>query len=215
MEPRLHNLDRKAARQIAIAEAPGQLGEIIGRVRLHHLRAHPVIACHRDRHTDDAEQFRKVAPARGYLQRHVLDIGQARQCSGHIDMVVGGVGGQHELVLPTRHGRIGGEQRAAERERRIADLPGSGKAHRRADLRIARRDRVKGQIGAQPHLRIAIAQRRASHRGQVDSRQIERFAAGRRPERPAILGVRLVPFEIDRAVDQIERVETPLAENHR
>ena len=203
------------ARQVAVAERPGHPGEPVVRSRLHQLRVQRVRPRLRNHDADNPKQFGQVAPRRLHLQRHVLDIRDGRQRARDVYPVVRGIGGQRQFVLAAGHRRIGRQQLGAQREGGGSYDPLAGQSDGMPDPGVRRPDVVDLQIRQQLQPRIEIAYRRAGHGRAVDQREVERLAALLVVERPAVGGVRRVPFQIDRAVGQVQPVEPPLAEDQR
>ena len=123
---------------------------------------------------------------------------------------------ERELVGAARHRRVGRQQRARGGERRSAREAGAGEAQARPDARVGRAQGLELQVRDELQLAVDIAQHRAGERRAVDARHLERLALGVRvAERPGVVVVRPVPFEVDRAVGEQQVANVPLAEDQR
>ena len=129
-------------------------------------------------------------------------------------MRLAGIGMELDLCAPERHRRVGREQLALVGEGVALIVAVALEADRVVDVRAGRVDIAEALVGRDLHFRVAVAQRRAGHRGMLDHRHLEGLALliGV-AERPAVVRAALVPLHVDRAIVEMQPACMIMAED--
>ncbi len=153
----------------------------------------------------EIEQQPRIGAAHREVGGGAVDRGQRRHRAVEVEMRLAGIGVQLDLRAAQRHRRIGREQRARIGEGVALIVAGALEADRIVDVRAGRVDVAEALVGRDLHFRIAVAQRRAGHRGMLDHRHLEGLALliGV-AERPRIVRVGLVPLHVDRGIVEMQ-----------
>ena len=168
------------------------------------------------RDADEIEQIGQVGAAHVHLESRPFQLGRAGQRAGHVHDAPGALGMQPQPILAAGERGVGALQCAFEGERMAPRPAGAGEPDLTGEARIARLDRAESDIGGQLHFGIAVAQIALVQGRAADHRQLQRLAFHIGiAEGPGVAPPRRIPFQIDIAIDQVQPVGPPIAENQR